>query len=400
MSGALLAWMDARRAAAALPAPRRTRWTVAYDVGGVEWCTDGAALWRTGAPAADRLAWTGLRAIQGPEDVEAMIAGVAGSARYPARVEGGRVVCARGTAEVDAAYLPLLLGELELEYAAAPVGGAAAWTAAERVRAATGQSDPPAWPEIALCVRSRIAGEVVAVVCCVWSDPVETATAAPSASVADIPDPDGGGSRDWAQPPDLVLGGRMGVPCLTRTSKWLAVSVLPADIVISEHVIVFVLPTWRAYALLQSIVHIAWARFSGLASTMQSTARYTPSTTFNTFPFPRPDPAMLDMLGTIGRDHYEARVFAQQKLGIGATKLFNRIHDPGERCPWVLDVRELQMEMDEMICDAYGWQDINPPGPCEMPPNPEGATLPTPPEIKEIVMRLRRLNRKRAAEQR
>lgn len=400
MSGALLTWMDARRAAAAMPAPRRARWTVAYDVGGVEWCTDGAALWRTGAPSADRLAWTGLRAIRSPEDVEAMIAGVAGSARYPARIEGGRVVCARGAAEVDSAYLPLLSGELEMEYAAAPVGTPAAWTAAERVRAATGQSEAPVWPEVALCVRSRIGGQVVAVVCCIWSDPGERTEAAPVVSVADIPDPDGGGSRDWARPPDLIFGGRAGVLCLPSVSKWLVMSPQPLDgVVFADKVIVFALPTWRAYALLQSIVHIAWARFSGLASTMQATARYTPSTVFNTFPFPRPDPVMLDMLSAAGQVHYEARIFAQRKLGVGATKLFNRIHDPGERCPWVLDVRELQRDLDRLVCDAYGWRDIHSPCPSEMPPNPEGATLPTPPEIREIVMRLRRLNRKRAYQQ-
>ena len=47
----------------------------------------------------------------------------------------------------------------------------------------------------------------------------------------------------------------------------------------------------------------------------------------------------------------------------GLTKTYNRFHDPDERDPEILKLRELHAAMDRAVLDAYGWSDI--PTDCE-----------------------------------
>jgi hypothetical protein len=42
----------------------------------------------------------------------------------------------------------------------------------------------------------------------------------------------------------------------------------------------------------------------------------------------------------------------------GLTKTYNRFHDPDERDPGILSLRELHAAMDRAVLDAYGWSDI------------------------------------------
>ena len=42
----------------------------------------------------------------------------------------------------------------------------------------------------------------------------------------------------------------------------------------------------------------------------------------------------------------------------GLTKTYNRFHDPNERSPDILHLRELHGAMDRAVLDAYGWTDI------------------------------------------
>ena len=44
----------------------------------------------------------------------------------------------------------------------------------------------------------------------------------------------------------------------------------------------------------------------------------------------------------------------------GLTKTYNRFHDPDERSPDILKLRELHAAMDRAVLDAYGWTDLKP----------------------------------------
>ena len=43
---------------------------------------------------------------------------------------------------------------------------------------------------------------------------------------------------------------------------------------------------------------------------------------------------------------------------VGLTEVYNRFHDPDERSPDILRLRELHAAMDRAVLDAYGWTDI------------------------------------------
>ena len=87
--------------------------------------------------------------------------------------------------------------------------------------------------------------------------------------------------------------------------------------------------------------------------------RYTPSDCFETFPFPpnfETDPA----LESTGRAYYDFRAALMIRNNEGLTKTYNRFHDPDERSPDILKLRELHAAMDRAVLDAYGWTDLKP----------------------------------------
>ena len=49
-----------------------------------------------------------------------------------------------------------------------------------------------------------------------------------------------------------------------------------------------------------------------------------------------------------------------QGMQLGLTDLYNRFHDPDERDPDIVKLRDLHAAMDRAVLDAYGWTDIQP----------------------------------------
>lgn len=154
-----------------------------------------------------------------------------------------------------------------------------------------------------------------------------------------------------------------------------------------------------------------WARFFG--SSLEDRLRYTPSDCFETFPFPadwetRPD------LEAIGREYYAFRASLMVANNQGLTTTYNRFHDPLERDPQIVRLRELHASMDRAVLDAYGWNDV--PVTCEFveenpedeDAEPEPGAKPRrrkfryrwPDDVRDDVMgRLIALNTSRAAEE-
>jgi hypothetical protein len=142
---------------------------------------------------------------------------------------------------------------------------------------------------------------------------------------------------------------------ISRVGQQAAFTFLPAGTVYSEQLVVFALPTCAAFCVLQSRVHEVWARF--FSSSMKDDLRYTPSDCFETFPFPPPLP---DGRGSPGEAYYEFRAALMVRNNEGLTKTYNRFHDPNERSPDILRLRELHAAMDRAVLDAYGWTDLKP----------------------------------------
>ncbi|MFN8108784.1 MAG: type IIL restriction-modification enzyme MmeI [Thermoleophilia bacterium] len=135
----------------------------------------------------------------------------------------------------------------------------------------------------------------------------------------------------------------------------LAIALQPADRVFANSLAVFSLETLAAFCALQARPHEIWARFFG--SSMKDDLRYTPSDCFETFPFPEGWQSH-PVLETAGRAYYEHRAQLMVANNEGLTTTYNRFHDPDERDPEILKLRELHALMDRAVLDAYGWTGV------------------------------------------
>ena len=84
--------------------------------------------------------------------------------------------------------------------------------------------------------------------------------------------------------------------------------------------------------------------------------QYTPSDCFETFPFPIN--AFLPDLAAIGEKYYTHRQNIMTQNQEGLTKTYNRFHSPHTIQKEVKVLRDLHIQMDEEVKNAYGWHDL------------------------------------------
>ena len=140
-----------------------------------------------------------------------------------------------------------------------------------------------------------------------------------------------------------------------QTSNVQAMVFLPTGMVFSHTLLVFPLPEYAAFAILQSRFHQIWSAFLG--PTMKDDLRYTPSDCFETFPFPQ-DWETNPNLEAIGKAYYDFRAALMIDNDQGLTKTYSRFHDPDEHDPRIAELREFHAAMDRAVLQAYGWTDI------------------------------------------
>jgi hypothetical protein len=182
---------------------------------------------------------------------------------------------------------------------------------------------------------------------------------------------------------------------MTKTSRTAAPAFVSARQVLDKGLAVFALDDDAHFGVLSSGLHYWWAvRY---ASTMKGDLRYTPSDAFETFPLPEPQCGpRWEVIETVGRELNEFRADLMIRTNLGLTKTYNRVHDPGERDPDVVRLRELHVELDHAVRDAYGWSDL------ELDHHhwetPQGMRFTVGPEAKdELLDRLLELNHERYA---
>ena len=151
-----------------------------------------------------------------------------------------------------------------------------------------------------------------------------------------------------------ALAGLDSVLAITQTSPHLAVSQLPSGSVYDQKLIVVADPSHGRFACCQSRIHELWAR--SFSATMKDDLSYTPSDSFQTFPFLGGETAHgTTIAASAYYDHRAALMIARNE---GLTKTYNRFHDPSERAPDIQRLRELHHAMDVAMLRAYGWDDL------------------------------------------
>ncbi|GIJ29836.1 hypothetical protein Vqi01_49980 [Micromonospora qiuiae] len=136
-------------------------------------------------------------------------------------------------------------------------------------------------------------------------------------------------------------------------------SVMPARVptgqVFSHMLGIFATDSVADQAVLSSSQHQLWAITYG--STLETRVRYTPSDVFETFPRPEP----TDRLAEAGQLLDVERREIMLRRGLGLTKLYNLVNDPGIADgddPDVARLRRIHVELDEAVMAAYDWSDV------------------------------------------
>jgi len=122
--------------------------------------------------------------------------------------------------------------------------------------------------------------------------------------------------------------------------------------VLSDHqLIVFARDDDYFFGVLQSRLHEVWSLSQGTQlREKESGFRYTPTTCFETFPFPRPTPAQQRAIAEAGRALDAAR---QDWLGDRSDKKRTLTALYNERPTWL---RDAHRRLDAAVFEAYGWE--------------------------------------------
>lgn len=158
-----------------------------------------------------------------------------------------------------------------------------------------------------------------------------------------------------------LVGKSRVLVCSLHQQFWL-LTFLPSRLIFSHGLGTFAFESFAALAVLQSRGHEVWARC--FASSLEDRLRYTPSDCFETFPFPVGFEAN-QLLEASGQQYFEFRAALMVKNNEGLTETYNRFHDPEERSPDILKLRDLHAAMDAAVLTAYGWADLIPKCTCE-----------------------------------
>ena len=157
----------------------------------------------------------------------------------------------------------------------------------------------------------------------------------------------------------------------TRHSELHLVAFVPNRYIYSDALAVFAFDDDYHFALLQSSVHEVWVWRE--ASSLESRNRYTPTTCFDTFPFPLEEyrrmasgewriddlPEPFRLAAQVGSEYHEHRRQIMLSRGIGLTQTYNFFHDPNCTDPDIVRLRELHAEMDHAILQCYRLGDLD-----------------------------------------
>jgi hypothetical protein len=125
---------------------------------------------------------------------------------------------------------------------------------------------------------------------------------------------------------------------------WCARSWCPSD-----RLNIFALENDWTMGLLTSSIHTEWAQLQG--STFEDRIHYTPTSAFETFPWPDPiTDAQRERIADLARKIVARRQEICLERQIGLTRLYNEVDDGA-----YADLAQLHRKLDEAVCTAYGW---------------------------------------------
>jgi len=111
---------------------------------------------------------------------------------------------------------------------------------------------------------------------------------------------------------------------------------------------IFALADDYSMGVLTSTVHCEWA--SKKSSTLEDRIRYTPSSAFETFPWPQASAGAREAIATLSRNLIALRRSLCARHEIGLNELYNQAEDGAHDA-----LRTAHRELDHAVIQAYGW---------------------------------------------
>jgi hypothetical protein len=143
------------------------------------------------------------------------------------------------------------------------------------------------------------------------------------------------------------------IAATSDTVAFVAVEYSQANPVIFSHAVnVLALEGYGQFAVVQSSVHLSWARRYG--SSMKGDMRYTTTDCLENYPFP----ANCVPLTVIGERYYRLRQRLAQDRCIGLTDLYRLMHLDTELAEDIVALRTHHAQMDIAVANAYGWNNL------------------------------------------
>ena len=140
---------------------------------------------------------------------------------------------------------------------------------------------------------------------------------------------------------------------ISRVSTTVLPVFVPTGQVFSDATVVFGFDDYGHFGWLTSGFHFRWALRH--TSTLGVGIRYAASDVFETFPQPSDLGGASEPAQAL--DAHRAELMATTNEGL--TKTYNRVHDPEDMTPDIVRLRELHVELDYAVRDAYGWDDLD-----------------------------------------
>jgi hypothetical protein len=183
------------------------------------------------------------------------------------------------------------------------------------------------------------------------------------------------------------INGMKKVIALCEVTKHLTFAYVETGSVYTANLDIFSLKDGYYYSLIQNSLHYYWAWT--YCAWLKRDLKYSPGNGFQTFPFPQNlNTFETQQLESIAESYQEHRRQLMLGMQLGLTKTYNLFHSNAitvqgvnekgkqvaalqkhlEKTPntislneaiqGILKLRELHVQMDEVVLDAYGWNDI------------------------------------------
>jgi len=148
---------------------------------------------------------------------------------------------------------------------------------------------------------------------------------------------------------------QIGTPRVSKHRLWVW---LPADTIVDSAGVAVARDDDYTFGVLHSRVHELWIRATGTQlREAASGSRYTPTTTFETFPFPRPTSEQRDRVGEAANRLVQLRDGWLNPPGLDPVELEKRTLTNlyNQRPTWL---HHAHAELDSAVLVAYGWPSI------------------------------------------